>query len=209
MRPRALCEGETRTAGVPIRVGGDSLPPDEIPSYRNLTVRRPLRNPGRRGSVRVRAGGVVSAHSPRRRGGDVIAPRATRLCPGTSSTAFVAKARETATTLPASTLESGWAYNRPVIYEWDPKKADDNLGKHHVSFEEAVTVLTDPFALSFDDPDHSSDEKRFITIGTSDRNRIIFLAHADGAADRIRVISARKATKTEAHDYQESRKPGH
>jgi len=95
-----------------------------------------------------------------------------------------------------------------VIYEWDPGKADANIRKHDVSFEEAATVFTDPFALSFDDPDHSADENRFITIGMSDRNRIIFLAHADGAEDRIRVISARKATKTEAHDYQESRKQG-
>ncbi len=95
-----------------------------------------------------------------------------------------------------------------MIYEWDPKKAQDNLKKHHISFEEATTVFTDPLALSFDDPDHSNDEKRFITIGMSDRNRIIFLAHADGAEDRVRIISVRKATKTEAHDYQESRKPG-
>jgi uncharacterized protein len=95
-----------------------------------------------------------------------------------------------------------------VIYEWDPRKADANLRKHDVSFGEAATVFADPFALSFDDPDHSDAENRFITIGMSDRNRIIFLAHADGAEDRIRVISARKATKTEAHDYQESRKSG-
>jgi uncharacterized DUF497 family protein len=62
--------------------------------------------------------------------------------------------------------------------------------KHDVSFQEAITVFGDPFALSFDDPDHSDVENRFITIGMSHRNRIIFLAHADGAEDRIRVISA-------------------
>ena len=94
-----------------------------------------------------------------------------------------------------------------MIYEWDPRKATENLKKHRVSFDEAMTVFTDPFALSFDDPDHSMDEKRFITIGMSSKNRIIFLAHADGAEDRIRIISARTASKTEAHDYQESRKP--
>ena len=93
-----------------------------------------------------------------------------------------------------------------MIYEWDLKKAAANVKKHAVSFDEATTVLTDPFALSFDDPDHSTVEKRFITIGMSDKNRIVFLSHADGADDRIRIISARKATKTEAHDYQESRK---
>ena len=96
-----------------------------------------------------------------------------------------------------------------MIYEWDPKKAHDNLQKHDVSFEEAASVFTDPFALSFDDPDHSIDETRFITIGTSDKSRIIFLSHADAADDRIRVISARKATRSEAHAYQESRKSSH
>jgi len=94
-----------------------------------------------------------------------------------------------------------------VIYEWDPKKAADNSKKHGVSFGEAASVFTDPFALSFDDPDHSADERRFITIGTSDKNRLVFLSHADSAEDRIRIISARKATKTEAYAYQESHKP--
>jgi hypothetical protein len=49
----------------------------------------------------------------------------------------------------------------------DPKKAQENLKKHKVSFDEAVLVFADPFALTFDDPDHSADERRFITIGTS------------------------------------------
>jgi len=43
-----------------------------------------------------------------------------------------------------------------VIYEWDPKKADENLKRHKVSFDEATSVFTDPFALTFDDPDHSA-----------------------------------------------------
>jgi uncharacterized DUF497 family protein len=54
-----------------------------------------------------------------------------------------------------------------VIYEWDPKKADENLKRHKVSFDEATTVFTDPFALTFDDPDHSLEERRYATIGTS------------------------------------------
>ena len=93
-----------------------------------------------------------------------------------------------------------------MIYEWDPKKADENLNKHHVSFDEAATVFTDPLALTFDDPEHSVGEQRFITIGTSDKQRILFLAHADRGEDHVRIISARPATITEAHDYQESRK---
>lgn len=93
-----------------------------------------------------------------------------------------------------------------MIYEWDPKKASANLKKHKVSFDEASTVFTDPFALSFDDPDHSLDESRSITIGTSAKQRILFLSHADRGEDHVRIIHARSATKTEAHAYQESRK---
>jgi uncharacterized protein len=92
-----------------------------------------------------------------------------------------------------------------VIYEWDPKKAAANLRKHGVSFREAASAFSDPFALTFDDPDHSSDERRFITIGTSTRNRVVFLAHADRGEDRVRIISARLATKTESHAYQDTR----
>lgn len=66
-----------------------------------------------------------------------------------------------------------------MIYEWDPGKAVANLKAHKVSFREAATVFTDPFALTFDDPDHSLSEKRFITIGISSKGRIVFLAHAD------------------------------
>ena len=93
-----------------------------------------------------------------------------------------------------------------MIYEWDPKRAAANLTKHKVSFDEATTVFTDPFALTFDDPDHSLDEKRFITIGTSGKQRILFLAHADRGEDHVRIIHARPATKTEAHAYQELRR---
>ena len=93
-----------------------------------------------------------------------------------------------------------------MIYEWDPKKADENLKNHKVSFDEATSVFTDPFALTFDDPDHSLEERRYATIGTSSKQRIVFLAHADRGEDHVRIISARRATATEAHAYQESRK---
>jgi uncharacterized DUF497 family protein len=94
-----------------------------------------------------------------------------------------------------------------VIYEWDPAKAAGNLTRHQVSFDEAKTVFMDPFALTFDDPEHSSQESRFITIGTSETGRILFVSHVDRGEDRIRLISARSATKSETHAYQESRKP--
>jgi len=93
-----------------------------------------------------------------------------------------------------------------VIYEWDPNKADENLKRHKVSFDEATSVFTDPFALTFDDPDHSQEERRYVTTGTSSKQRIVFLAHVDRGEDQVRIISARPATATEAHAYQESRK---
>ena len=92
-----------------------------------------------------------------------------------------------------------------MIYEWDPQKAARNLRKHGVSFDEAITVFLDPLALTFDDPDHSVDERRFITIGLSIEQRLLFVAHADRSEDRIRIISARRATRGESHEYQERR----
>jgi hypothetical protein len=92
-----------------------------------------------------------------------------------------------------------------VIYEWDTKKASTNLRKHGVSFEEAATVFLDPLAQTFDDPDHSLEERRFVTLAESERRRILFVAHADVEHDRIRVISARKATRGERHGYKEAR----
>ena len=93
-----------------------------------------------------------------------------------------------------------------MIYAWDSRKARDNLKRHAVSFDEATSVFTDPFALTFDDPEHSVDEQRYITIGTSSRERIVFVSHADRGEDHVRIISARPATTTEAHAYQESHK---
>jgi uncharacterized DUF497 family protein len=95
-----------------------------------------------------------------------------------------------------------------VIYEWDPEKAAANERKHGVSFEEAKTVYLDPPAETFDDPDHSEHERRFITLGMSTQQRLLFVAHADTDADRIRIISARTATRGETDAYQErSAKP--
>ena len=90
-----------------------------------------------------------------------------------------------------------------MIYEWDPDKATANERKHGVSFDEAQTVFLDPFAETFDDPDHSVDEHRFITIGMSTQQHLLFVAHADSGVDRIRIISARPATRGEAHAHQE------
>ena len=90
-----------------------------------------------------------------------------------------------------------------MIYGWDADKAADNERKHGVSFNEAKTVFLDPLAESFDDPDHSVDERRFITIGASAQQRLLFVAHADRGEDRVHIISARIATRGETHAYQE------
>jgi hypothetical protein len=90
-----------------------------------------------------------------------------------------------------------------VNFEWDPAKARRNRRKHRISFEEAVTVFGDPFALTFLDPDHSLSENRLITIGSSRAGRVLFLAHAD-RNDTVRIISARKATPREREQYEKT-----
>jgi uncharacterized DUF497 family protein len=89
-----------------------------------------------------------------------------------------------------------------VIYEWDLRKAQTNQRKHGVSFEEAASVFQDARAVTFDDPDHSGEEPREITIGLSTRDRMLFLSHCD-REDRIRIISARRATPKERKQYAE------
>jgi uncharacterized DUF497 family protein len=90
-----------------------------------------------------------------------------------------------------------------VVYEWDAGKAAANLKKHRVAFDEAATVFLDPLAMTYPDPDHSEGERRFITIGESARGRVILVAHLD-RGDHTRIISARRATRREAHEYKEA-----
>jgi uncharacterized protein len=87
-------------------------------------------------------------------------------------------------------------------FEWDNNKAIANLQKHGVSFSEAATVFGDPLSITFPDPDHSINESRFITIGLSTSGKIIILVHTD-RGDRLRIISARKATRKEQRFYEE------
>ncbi len=88
-------------------------------------------------------------------------------------------------------------------FEWDEKKGVTNLAKHGVSFEEAATVFGDPLSDTFDDPDHSVDERRFLIIGTSDRGRMLVVAHTDDGLV-VRIISAREPTSGERKSYEES-----
>ncbi len=87
--------------------------------------------------------------------------------------------------------------------EWDPKKAASNLKKHRVSFAEAATVFSDRLSITIPDPDHSVNEDRQITVGMSDRSRLLMVAHAE-RGDRIRIISARELTKAEKESYAEA-----
>ena len=86
-------------------------------------------------------------------------------------------------------------------FEWDRAKAETNLKKHRVSFDEAVTVFYDPLATTFDDPDHSVGEHRFVTIGHSSRGRLLVVAHAE-VGESIRVISARLTTAPERERHE-------
>jgi uncharacterized DUF497 family protein len=90
-----------------------------------------------------------------------------------------------------------------IEFEWDPRKAVNNLKKHGISFTEAGTVFGDEFAITVSDPDHSDDEDRFITIGRSNRRRLLIVSHTD-RADKIRIISARELTKAERKAYEEA-----
>jgi hypothetical protein len=87
-------------------------------------------------------------------------------------------------------------------FEWDPKKAAKNSKKHKVSFAEAATVFGDTLSMTVPDPDHSTDEDRYITIGLSDKRRLLLVAHTE-RKDRIRIISARELTRAERQAYEE------
>ena len=88
-------------------------------------------------------------------------------------------------------------------FEWDERKASQNLVKHNVSFEEAVSVFGDPLSRTFPDPDHSQDEERFIIIGASESGKILVIAHTDDERT-VRIISAREATYGERKSYEET-----
>jgi len=89
-----------------------------------------------------------------------------------------------------------------VGFGWDPRKAKNNLAKHGVSFEDAKEVFDDDLFLVFADPDHSSEESRFIIMGESKRGRLLVVAYTE-RSDEIRIISAREATRQEQKFYAE------
>lgn len=91
-----------------------------------------------------------------------------------------------------------------LVLEWDPKKAASNRRTHGIDFTEAGTVLDDPLSVTFPDPDHSSEEHRFLTIGASTTRRILVVSHTD-RGEAVRLISARRATRRERKFYEEGK----
>ena len=91
----------------------------------------------------------------------------------------------------------------PASFEWDPLKAKNNLLKHQVTFEEASSIFNDPQFITFLDDEHSTNEERYISIGISNKKRVLMVAHTE-RKDKVRIISARKATDNEEKFYQEA-----
>lgn len=92
------------------------------------------------------------------------------------------------------------------LFEWDTEKAKSNITKHKIKFELASSVFQDPRALTIFDDEHSSKEDRWITIGLASNSQLIVLVHTflfiDDNNTKIRLISARKATKNETTLYK-------
>ncbi len=91
------------------------------------------------------------------------------------------------------------SYISAVRFVWDRRKAASNLRKHGVSFEEAATAFDDPLGAFYPDKLH---EDRFILVGFSRRERLLYVVHAEVGAEAIRIISARKATRHEQARYE-------
>ena len=91
----------------------------------------------------------------------------------------------------------------PLQFEWDDRKARANLAKHGMSFEEASTVFGDVRSLTIPDPAHSQDEDRFIILGRSHQRRLLVVVYT-GRGDKVRLISARRASRNEREQYEET-----
>lgn len=90
-------------------------------------------------------------------------------------------------------------------FEWDEDKNLANIKKHGVAFVDACYVFADPFALNIPDDEHSESEERWILLGSLKNDKILLIVHTARFGDTIRIISARKATKTEQKMYRARR----
>ena len=89
-----------------------------------------------------------------------------------------------------------------ISFEWDSEKNRKNIRKHDISFKEAVTAFTDGFARTIQDPDHSIEEDHFILLGMSTALKLLVVCHCFREKKKvIRIISARKADKSETKQY--------
>ena len=89
-----------------------------------------------------------------------------------------------------------------IKFEWDKRKAQQNLRKHQVDFTEASTVFADTLSITIPDPEHSEDEERSVTIGLSNRQRLLVVVHTE-EEETIRIISVRTADRLERRKYEE------
>lgn len=90
-----------------------------------------------------------------------------------------------------------------LSFEWDEDKAKENLKKHKIDFNEGATIFHDPLVATLPDPDHSEDEERHLSIGTSVKGRLLVVIHTE-REEKTRLISCRKATPTERSIYEET-----
>ena len=89
-------------------------------------------------------------------------------------------------------------------FEWDPNKARTNIRNHKISFDEAATVFNDTLSFTYYDELHSHTERRYATLGVSDKRHVLVVAHTM-RGERVRIISARKATPREKRWYEKER----
>lgn len=87
-------------------------------------------------------------------------------------------------------------------YDWDQEKAQTNLKKHGISFQEAASVFGDPLALTFNDPDHSIGERRLLTFGVTKMGKLVIVSHTERYNSVLRIISARPMNKYERKTYE-------
>ena len=90
----------------------------------------------------------------------------------------------------------------PIKFDWDPNKARRNLRKHRIDFDEASTIFADTLSITIPDPDHSDDQERWVTVGLSNRHRLLVVVHTE-EGETIRLISGRRANRLERRKYEE------
>lgn len=101
-------------------------------------------------------------------------------------------------------VETRAGNNKIMEFEWDEEKAEINLNKHAVSFEEASSVFGDVLAKIFDDEEHSFNERRDAIVGHSNKNRLLIVSYTERENDTIRIISARETTPRERRKYEDA-----